>query len=48
MGQTLTEKILSDHLTEGELEPGARVAQLVLADADHVGKYDGSYQQENL
>ena len=33
---------------EIELEPGARIAQLVLADADHVGEYDGSYQQENL
>lgn len=31
-----------------ELEPSARIAQLVLADADHVGEYDGSYQQENL
>jgi dUTP pyrophosphatase len=33
---------------ETELEPGARIAQLVLADADHVGEYDGSYQRENL
>ncbi len=31
-----------------ELEPGARIAQLVLAEADHVGEYDGSYQGENL
>ena len=30
------------------LERGARIAQLVLAEADHVGKYDGSYQGENL
>ncbi len=30
------------------LEPGARVAQLVLARADHAGTYDGSYQGENL
>jgi deoxycytidine triphosphate deaminase len=33
---------------EIQLELGARVAQLVLADADHVGEYDGSYQEENL
>lgn len=33
---------------EVSIEPGARIAQLVLADADHVGKYDGSYQQENM
>ncbi|MXR50330.1 deoxyuridine 5'-triphosphate nucleotidohydrolase [Halovenus sp. WSH3] len=33
---------------EIELEAGARVAQLVLAEADHVGQYDGSYQGENL
>ncbi|MEF8937537.1 MAG: deoxyuridine 5'-triphosphate nucleotidohydrolase, partial [Halovenus sp.] len=26
----------------------ARIAQLVLAEADHVGAYDGSYQRENL
>ncbi len=31
-----------------DLEAGARIAQLVLATADHVGAYDGSYQQENL
>jgi deoxycytidine triphosphate deaminase len=31
-----------------ELERGARVAQLVLASADHEGTYDGSYQGENL
>lgn len=31
-----------------ELEVGARVAQLVLARADHEGTYDGSYQGENL
>ncbi len=30
------------------LERGARIAQLVLASAEHVGAYDGSYQQENL
>jgi dUTP pyrophosphatase len=29
-----------------ELERGARVAQLVLADADHDEVYDGSYQNE--
>lgn len=33
---------------EIELEPGARIAQLVLAEANHVGTYEGSYQQENL
>jgi dUTP pyrophosphatase len=31
-----------------ELEPGARIAQLVLAEADHDGTYDGSYQGENV
>jgi len=31
---------------EIELERSARVAQLVLADADHDGAYDGSYQGE--
>ena len=31
-----------------EIEPGARIAQLVLASADHVGEYDGSYQKENI
>lgn len=31
-----------------ELEVGARVAQLVLAVADHDASYDGSYQEENL
>ncbi|WP_256562696.1 deoxyuridine 5'-triphosphate nucleotidohydrolase [Halomarina pelagica] len=31
-----------------DLERGARVAQLVLAEADHEGVYDGSYQGENL
>jgi deoxycytidine triphosphate deaminase len=30
------------------IEDGARIAQLVLAAADHVGQYDGSYQSENL
>lgn len=30
-----------------ELERGARIAQLVLATADHEGTYDGSYQGEN-
>jgi dUTP pyrophosphatase len=30
------------------LEPGARVAQLVLASANHEAEYDGSYQGENL
>ncbi len=31
-----------------ELERGARIAQLVLAEADHEDVYDGSYQGENL
>lgn len=31
-----------------ELERGARVAQLVLAAADHEDTYDGSYQGENV
>jgi deoxycytidine triphosphate deaminase len=31
-----------------ELEAGARVAQLVLARAEHTGTYDGDYQGENV
>ncbi|PAU85499.1 deoxyuridine 5'-triphosphate nucleotidohydrolase [Halorubrum salipaludis] len=31
-----------------EIEPGARIAQLVLARADHDGTYDGTYQGERL
>jgi dUTP pyrophosphatase len=31
-----------------ELERGARIAQLVLAEAAHDGAYDGSYQGERL
>jgi deoxycytidine triphosphate deaminase len=31
-----------------EIEAGARIAQLVLARADHEGEYDGTYQGENL
>ena len=31
-----------------ELETGARIAQLVLAEAGHEGTYDGTYQRENL
>jgi deoxycytidine triphosphate deaminase len=31
-----------------EIEPGARVAQFVLARANHDGVYDGSYQGENV
>ncbi|MFC6975262.1 deoxyuridine 5'-triphosphate nucleotidohydrolase [Halomicroarcula sp. GCM10025709] len=31
-----------------ELERGARIAQLVLAEAAHEGTYEGSYQRENL
>ena len=31
-----------------ELERGARVAQLVLAEADHDASYDGSYQGERV
>jgi deoxycytidine triphosphate deaminase len=33
---------------EVHLEAGARVAQLVLAQADHAETYDGSYQGERL
>jgi dUTP pyrophosphatase len=33
---------------EVELERGARVAQLVLADAEHADTYDGSYQGERV
>jgi len=31
-----------------DIEPGARIAQLVLARADHEGSYDGTYQGEHL
>ena len=31
-----------------EIEAGARVAQLVLAEAGHTGEYDGDYQGENV
>ncbi|USZ69554.1 deoxyuridine 5'-triphosphate nucleotidohydrolase [Halorussus salilacus] len=31
-----------------EIEEGARIAQLVLAEADHDGTYAGSYQGENV
>ncbi len=31
-----------------EIETGARIAQLVLAEADHEGVYDGSYQRERV
>lgn len=31
-----------------EIERGARIAQFVLAEADHEDTYDGSYQGENL
>ncbi|MCL9814248.1 deoxyuridine 5'-triphosphate nucleotidohydrolase [Natranaeroarchaeum aerophilus] len=33
---------------ELELQQDARIAQLVLSRAEHVGSYDGSYQEENL
>jgi len=33
---------------EIELERGARIAQLVLAEADHQKQYDGSYQGEGI
>ena len=33
---------------EVEIEPDARVAQFVLAEATHDGTYDGSYQGERL
>jgi len=31
-----------------ELEAGARIAQLVLAEANHADTYDGSYQREGI
>ena len=33
---------------EIEIERGARIAQLVLAEAGHAGTYEGAYQGENL
>jgi dUTP pyrophosphatase len=33
---------------EIKIERGARIAQLVLAEADHAGTYDGTYQKEHL
>ena len=33
---------------EVELEQDARIAQLVLAEADHESEYDGAYQSENV
>ncbi|ATW89606.1 dCTP deaminase/dUTP pyrophosphatase [Halohasta litchfieldiae] len=33
---------------EIEIEQGARIAQIVFAEADHDGTYDGSYQGENV
>ena len=30
-----------------DVEAGARIAQLVIAHADHEGRYDGTYQGEN-
>jgi deoxycytidine triphosphate deaminase len=41
------EGLLQVHNTV-EVEAGARVAQFVLAAADHEDTYDGSYQRENL
>lgn len=31
-----------------EIEPEARIAQFVLASADHLGAYNGTYQRERL
>ncbi len=31
-----------------EIEQGARIAQIVFAEADHEGTYDGSYQGEHV
>jgi deoxycytidine triphosphate deaminase len=31
-----------------QIERGARIGQLVLAEAEHEGTYDGDYQGENL
>jgi len=33
---------------EIEIEDGAQIAQIVFAEADHEGTYDGSYQGENV
>jgi deoxycytidine triphosphate deaminase len=33
---------------EIEIEQGARIAQIVFAEADHEGTYNGSYQGENV
>ncbi|TQQ83485.1 deoxyuridine 5'-triphosphate nucleotidohydrolase [Halonotius terrestris] len=33
---------------EIEIEQGARIAQIVLAEADHDGTYDGDYQGEHI
>ena len=33
---------------EIEIEQGVRIAQIVFAEADHEGTYDGSYQGENV
>jgi deoxycytidine triphosphate deaminase len=33
---------------EIEIEQGARIAQIVFAEADHEGTYDGSYQGEHV
>ena len=41
------EGLLQVHHDVG-LAPGARIAQLVLARAEHAGVYDGSYQGENV
>ena len=31
-----------------DIEAGARIAQIVFAEADHEGRYDGSYQGEGI
>jgi dUTP pyrophosphatase len=41
------EGLLQVH-TDIEIERGARIAQLVLTEAEHSGTYAGSYQGENL
>jgi dUTP pyrophosphatase len=41
------EGLLAVH-REVEIERGARIAQLVFAEANHDGTYDGSYQGERL
>ena len=47
-GYTGTGEGLLEVYHDIELEAGARIAQMVLAEASHEGTYDGSYQGEHL